>query len=99
MESHYHMFMNACWSDAAVGGTVLALALFMMFISERVFNSYIMSDSARTLKCLAFLGPIAIAIVDEPFFIKIKNIFHKFWWNHLAKSFGLSRMGPSTVGL
>ena len=51
MESHYHMFMNACWSDAAVGGTVLALALFMMFISERVFNSYIMTDLARTLKC------------------------------------------------
>ena len=28
VESHYHMFMNACWSDAAVGGTV-----FQVFIT------------------------------------------------------------------
>ena len=38
VESLYHMFMNACWSDAAVGGTVLALALFMMFVSENVLT-------------------------------------------------------------
>ena len=34
------MFMNACWSDAAVGGTVLALSLLMLFISENVLNSH-----------------------------------------------------------
>ena len=30
------MFMDACWSDYAVGGTTLAIALIMMFVSETV---------------------------------------------------------------
>ena len=49
------MFMNACWSDAAVGGTVLALALFMMFISESVFNSPIITGSVRAVSRLESL--------------------------------------------
>jgi len=33
VESNFHMFMDACWSDYAVGGTTLAVALIMMFVS------------------------------------------------------------------
>jgi len=33
VESNFHMFMSACWSDYAVGGTTLAVALIMMFVS------------------------------------------------------------------
>ena len=36
VESNFHMFMDACWSDYAVGGTTLAVALIMMFVSETV---------------------------------------------------------------
>ena len=50
------MFMNACWSDAAVGGTVLALSLLMLFISENVLNSHatkiVNSYTTTFLECI-----------------------------------------------
>ena len=33
IQKEKHMFMNACWSDVAIGGVCLLIAFFLMFIS------------------------------------------------------------------
>ena len=35
-ETEKHMFVNACWSDAAVGGVTLLLSFILMFIAVRI---------------------------------------------------------------
>ena len=34
IETEIHMFMDACWSDVAVGGVCLLIAFVLMFVSE-----------------------------------------------------------------
>ena len=37
-----HMFVNACWSDAAIGGICLVISLVFMFISVCGFELLIL---------------------------------------------------------
>jgi len=52
IRSWHHMFMYACWSDVAVGGTVLAISLIFMFFSLAMIVKCLKSILAGSIRNL-----------------------------------------------